>query len=69
MTFSGTILTENEYNALIQWADERKQVRLTDDLGRQFWIYITSFVPTRQLKRNSPWFFTYNAEATILDWQ
>jgi hypothetical protein len=69
MSFSGTILVEDEYNVLRQWADQRRQVRLTDDLGREFWIYINSFVPTRQLKVNNPWFFTYNAEATILDWQ
>jgi hypothetical protein len=69
MSFSGTILEESEYVALQAWADKRSQVRLTDDLGRISWIYITKFSPQRQLHPNNPFYFTYSVEATILDWQ
>jgi hypothetical protein len=68
-SFSGTILSEDQYNVLYAWANERRQIRLTDDLGFQNWIYIKSFNPTRQLKPNVPWYFTYSIEAVSLDWQ
>ena len=69
MSFSGTILNEHQYNALQNWANKRYQIRLTDDLNRVMWIYITKFAPQRQLHPNDPFYFNYSVEATILDWQ
>jgi hypothetical protein len=68
LSWSGTIMTESDLNKWREIASIRHQVRLTDDLGKIYWIYITSFRPNRQLKRYVPWFHTYSVEATILDW-
>ena len=69
ISMSGTILDESEYFAIQRFANKRSQIRLTDDLDRVMWIYITSFSPQRQLHPNDPFYFSYSLEATILDWQ
>jgi hypothetical protein len=66
--FSGTILYESQYTQFLNWFNTRHQVLLTDDLNRQYWIYITSFDATRQRAVQHPWKHSYNIEATIVDW-
>lgn len=68
VSFSGTLLTQAQYDAFETWFDKRQQVRITDDLGRQYWIYIESFDPKRVRARSHPWKHTYSIEATVLDW-
>lgn len=68
LSFSGTILEKSEYDALMFFSEKRKQIRLTDDLGRVMWIYITRFSPQRQLHPGHPFYFDYSVEAIILDW-
>lgn len=67
LSFSGDILEEGQYNAFRLWMYKRKQVRITDDLDRSFWVYLTSFSPTRQKSQEYDWMMTYSAEAFILD--
>lgn len=65
---SGTMLSEAHYNELDRWVEEKNhQVRLTDDLGRVFWIYLVALVPSRVRKGSHPWFHTYSLEYTELD--
>lgn len=67
ISVSGAILEEAELNAFYAWYDKRHQVRLTDDLGRQFWVYITNFSATRDRRQSHPWHHSYQMEMTILD--
>lgn len=67
VTFDGTILDQSHLENLITWFSKEHQVRLTDDLGRQYWVYLTSFTPKRVRAATRPWKHTYSAEATILD--
>jgi len=66
---SGTILEQAHYDAWVLWFEKRRQIRLTDDLGRVLWIYITSFKPKRKRSREFPWRHEFTFEATILDWE
>jgi hypothetical protein len=66
--FSGVVLTEAQYNAFDTWAQISNQVRITDDLGRQFWIVIESWLPKRERARHYPWKHSYEAKAVIVDW-
>lgn len=68
ISFSGTILTEEHLNIMITWVEKSTQVNLSDDLGRRYWIYVTSFSPTRQYSPQYPWRHEYSAEATVLSW-
>ena len=68
MSFSGTILTQEHLEAMREWSLKEKQVNITDDLGRGYWIYVTSFSPTRQRNVEYPWRHEYSCEATVLSW-
>lgn len=64
--FSGVLLTQAHYDFILNAWRKRHPVRLTDDLGRTFTIYIESFTPKRDLSRTYPWKHTYQATAVIL---
>lgn len=68
MQFSGTILSQSQFDTLASWYEKGNQIRLTDDLNRSFWIYIKSFQPRRVRARSAPWKHTYTIEAILLDW-
>lgn len=68
MSFSGTLLSEAQLDAFNTWYDKQHQIRVTDDLSRQFWIFITEFDPKRAFSVSHPWKHTYQVTATILDW-
>lgn len=68
ISFSGTVLTQGQYNELIAWFRLRRQVKLTDDLGREFMVYILSFNADRVRSKSFPWKHTFSGEFAILDW-
>ena len=68
MVFTGVTFTKAQYEFFEDWANKNYQIRMTDDLGRQYWIYITRFAPTRRRAFNQPWLTDYTMEATVLDW-
>jgi hypothetical protein len=65
--FSGAILTEDHYQFLLKAWQKRHPVRVTDDLGRTFTIYIESFSPERKLSRTHPWRHSYQATAVVVE--
>lgn len=67
-SFSGVVLTEAQYNAMVEWFNKRHQIQITDDLGRVFMIYITKFSPKRKLSRTYPWRHDYTCDYIIVDW-
>lgn len=64
--FSGVLLTQAHYEFIYNAWAKRHPVRLTDDLGRTFVIYLESFSPRRQLSRTYPWKHEYDATAVVL---
>lgn len=66
--FTGTILYQTQYTQFLTWYNNRHQVQVTDDLGRQFWIYFTSFDATRKRAIHHPWRHDYTVEAIVIDW-
>ena len=66
---SGAILLQAHYEVWVLWFQKRRQIRLTDDLGRVMWIYVTAFKPTRKRSREYPWRHEFTFQATILDWE
>lgn len=68
LEWSGAILEQAHYDAYITWWRKRRQIKLTDDLGREYWIYITSFKPSRKRSRERAWRHDFTFSAIILDW-
>ena len=68
LSFSGTLLTQEQYQAFVTWFKKRHQILITDDLERQFMCYITKFAAKRERAVHYPWKHSYTCEATILDW-
>ncbi len=66
--FSGVLFTEAELNAFVTWWGKRYQIKVTDDLGREFWIEIRSFKPTRVRAVQHPYKHNYQVSAVIVDW-
>lgn len=64
--FSGTILEEAQYNEMVTWFNKRYQIRLTDDLNRVFYIYITEFTPRRERAFHYPWKHSYTVKYTVI---
>jgi hypothetical protein len=65
---SGVLLDQGQLEALDAWVNDRRhQIRLTDDLGRQFWIYLTNFEATRNRRQSHPWHHSYRLGYVILD--
>jgi hypothetical protein len=68
LSFSGVLFTEEEYEAFREWWQKRRQIKITDDLGRSYFILIQAFVPNRRRARSHPWKHDYQVDATIVDW-
>jgi hypothetical protein len=67
-TFSvtGSILVESQYAAFVYWFNKRHPFILTDDTGRQRWIYLTNFSPVRKLSRLYPWRHEYTLGGYVI---
>lgn len=69
LSCSGIILTEDQYNTMREWARLEKQIKITDDLGRVFWVYIKSFAPRRVRSSQYPWTHEFSMTAVVLSWE
>ncbi len=45
--FEGTTLTNDHHLAFVRWWEKGNKVRITDDFGNQWWVYITEYTPER----------------------
>jgi hypothetical protein len=69
MTFTGTILTQTQYDAMVTWFNKRHQIQITDDLQRTFTIYIMTFEPKRERAFHYPYKHSFVCNYIVLDWQ
>jgi hypothetical protein len=67
LSFSGTILTQAQYDQMIFWFQKKNPILITDDLGRETLIYIKTFRPERQRAIHYPWKHSYSVEAIVLE--
>lgn len=66
MDFSGIILDQAEYEAMEIWYDKRILIKITDDLGRQFYGIFNKWAPKRERRGGNFWYHTYDAEVSIV---
>lgn len=67
ISVSGVLLTEDLYNKFVTWWNKRNLLRITDDLGRNFDIYITSFRPERVRSVTHPWRHNYTLDYIVVE--
>lgn len=68
LEFSGALYSQAELDAFVTWWDKRNQVRITDDLNRQFWVIIESLKLQREPKIHYPYRHTYDISAVLVDY-
>lgn len=66
LSISGSILSQEQYETMMEWFDTRDRVYVIDDLGRNFLVYIREFSPVRERKFSHSWYHTYTMRAVIL---
>lgn len=64
---SGVILNEDQLAVLTEWFKRRHLVKLTDDLGRAYIIYLTGLQAGRQRSAHYHWKHTYTLEYTVFE--
>lgn len=65
LQFSGIILGQDELESLEYWYDKRIFIKVTDDLGREFYGVFSTFAPHRQRRVSNFWYHTYDATFTL----
>lgn len=68
LEWSGVILNQEHYDKYVEWWQKRRQIRVTDDLNRSYWVYLTEFTPERVRAYSRPWKHSFKVSAVILDW-
>lgn len=63
---NGTLLTEAQYDALVEWYTKRVPIELLDDLGRTWFIYITALDFKRTPKPSHPWRHTFSFSSVLI---
>lgn len=64
--FSGTLLSEEQHDALWEWWDRRVIVKITDDFERDWYVYIERLRMTRLRKHNYPWAHSWSMGTIVV---
>lgn len=66
MQFNGTILALGELANFFTACRKVRAMKLTDDLGRAYWVLISKFAPSRKRVVNRPYKASYDMTAKII---
>jgi hypothetical protein len=64
-SFSGNIYNKDEFDRLELWFSKKYDLILTDDLNRNFRIYVSSFSPSRIRSRQFPYKHSYTVKGIV----
>lgn len=62
----GTVHTEAGFLQLESWFSSTSEIRIVDDLNRNWLLLIEKFTPRREYKPFVPWFHRWSASAVVL---
>jgi len=65
--FSGTLLTQTQHDARVEWFDRRTIIKITDDFSRDWYVWIEGLRLERLRKHNYPWAHKYSVSAKIVE--
>ena len=66
LDYSGTLLTENQYNQMLLFSAREYPWHITDDLGRKFAVMCESFEPKRIPSISHPWRHDYTWNLIVI---
>lgn len=64
---SGSLVSQEQHDALVEWFQKRVVIQVTDDLLRDFNIYIESLDLSRRRATNHPWSHSWKMTAFLVD--
>lgn len=67
LSWKGVILSRAERDIFLLWFAKPYQLRLTDDLGEEYWVYLDKFTPRRKRVVNRELKIEYDMHAFVLD--
>lgn len=65
LAFSGVILNQQQLEAMELWYDRRVLIKITDDLGREYYGVFSQFTPKRVRRASNFWYHSYDAQFTL----
>ena len=66
LEYSGTLLTESQYNNMLLFSAREYPWHITDDLGRKFEVMNETFEPKRALAPYNPWRHDYTWSLVVI---
>ena len=67
VSYSGVLLSQSQYDDLIEWCSKEEPLILTDDLGQSSLIFFKSLEYTRAPKRHYPFRHEFSFTAYVLE--
>lgn len=67
VSYSGVLLSQSQYDDLIEWCSKEEPLILTDDLGQSSLIFLNSLEYTRAPKRHYPFRHEFSFTAYVLE--
>lgn len=67
ISFKGVVRSTADRDTLMGWAGKPYQVKLTNDLGEERWIWIDMFTPTRKRVASRPFKAEYDIHGFVVD--
>lgn len=64
---TGVSLSSAQLDTFVNWFNRRRPIRLTDDLGRQWMVYIYSVEPQRKRNVTHPYQHHYKISTVVVD--
>lgn len=65
-TFTGNILNEPDYRALLRWGQTGQRFYITDHFGQRYLVKCVMFEVTRRRDLQRPWNHTYSMQVQVL---
>lgn len=62
MSISGTLLSQDQHDALLLWYGKRRNLIVTTDLGQVFTMYMVKLGMSRSSSKSYPWKHKFNID-------
>lgn len=68
ITLTGTLISQDQYQAMDAWSQKKYQIMVTDDLQRNRWMISSEWSPKRKWAVNHPWRSDWTWTLLLVSW-